>query len=116
MAAAEPPFWLSATIQMINLLIVISITTYLFYQIVRSQRMMTDVNKRIFYTAISFMTFNWLFALCVLIATVYNLVIYIVADRSITLSEYNVLNAIAMPLVLVQNYLLLIALFSRLST
>ena len=97
------------------MLVVISITTYLLTQIVRSHLGIPKMNKRIFCTAFAFMLFNWMFGICVLFATAYNIVVKILTDRGITISAYNVLNGVAVFLALLQSYLLLIALFVRLS-
>ena len=115
MAVPEPPRWCLAIVMLCNLLTVISITTFLFYKILRSHRALPDGNKRIFCTAITFMAVNWTFTFCVIIAVIYNIVFYFYTEHDIPVSTYLVLNAIVMFLILLQNYLLLIALFVRLS-
>ena len=76
---------------------------------------MVGFNKSIYYTAVIFMAANWLFTLDCIVAAGYISATYSVSGRDITSSENQMLLVVAVMLFVSQNYLLLIALFTRLS-
>jgi len=112
-----PPIWLSAASMMVNQSIVLLITSYIIYQIARSHRKKANDTESVFYTAMTFMICNWLLTLHLIVAAAFNMFRFIRfgVAHEMSVSEFTVLNTIAAFLFLLQNYLLLIAFFSRLS-
>ena len=106
--------WQIAIPACLHLSPIIAITSYLFYKIIKSHRKNNDQQQRIYCTAVMFMTFNWLTAVCVFSVHAYNLVVYVVQGFIVKpWSRYLIWDLIGAFLVLFQNYMLLIALFTR---
>ena len=59
------------------------------------------------------MAINIVLTLTILTAAVFNVYIYATANRGISFSEYTVLNAFVSVLMLLQNYMLVVALYTR---
>ena len=117
-ASMEPlPRWLIAIPILVNLLFVIATISYLFYKIIKSDRKINEHQQCISCTAIMFMTVNWMTAIFHFALCTYNLGIYLVRGTVVKRFSPNQANLlwdlIAAFLFLFQNYMLLIALCTR---
>ena len=108
------PRWLIAIPTLTVFSLVIPIISYLFYKIVKSHRK-TDDHQPIYYSAIMFMAFNWLHAVNFAAVHAYNLGIYIVKGFVVKpFARFGPWSLISGFLLLFQNYLFLVAMFTRL--
>ena len=115
MAVTSPPRWSAGIVMLTSQSIVILITSYLIYEILKSQRQMSNVNKGIFRSGMAFMAANWLFTLFIIVASIYSLYQYFgLGIEVLDQSGHPALDFGAGFFFLLQNYLLIIALFVRL--
>jgi len=109
------PRWIVAIPSLVTWSFVTGVVSYLLFNIVKAHRKTTDHQQRIYCTAILFMFVNWLTAICFLSVHAYNLGIYVATGYVVKpFSRYLAWGLISLLLIVLQNYLLLIALFIRL--
>merc|ERR1719203_870610 len=108
------PRWVIAIPTLCFLLLILAIISYLFYQIVKSHRK-SDENQYIYRTAVTFMTFNWLSAVNYAGISAYNICIFLATGFVVKPFAVNGKWQMVFGFLLVfHNYLLLLALFTRL--
>jgi len=111
MVAWQPSF----IVMLINMLTVLIVASYLFCKIIRSHQRSNRDEQPIYYSAISFMAVCLMLGVAVTFGHIYNAAVQWHLGRGLKTEEFAVLNSIVSLLLVTENYLLLIALYNRLS-